>query len=491
MMRRLFAAIGAFLQTPFGVILTTSAFWHLVVWVAKIPFSYIVSIVLLGVDIFVAFYLRDQLIYFFSQFVLPIQSPKHRREISARVKYFETGRRGPALFVKNGRVIMHEGEADKRGPGVIVLDTASAAVLRTDTEIKDTVGPGVVFTKSYKHNHEYHNEYIAGTVDLRAQWQFIGPLATDQPFLNPVPISSPKSYNDIQGRRQQTSGLTRDGFEVSPTISIKFSIKRPVEKTPTESGVTSHYGYDADSVRNAITREVIQLGTSDTSKVRMEWNKFPAHLVVNIWREYIRKFKLGDLFTSSGISGLQTIEEMINKRVKQSNVASLDDTGIPTGEWLESLEFKQLQLRGLEIMDVHIHNVLFEPEMEKQIIEQWSAEWMNLARKEENHIKEKEALIETASREEASKNFARIASKQFSAKITLPQQNPFKTLQLLIQPLKDFILSESNANSDMEKELRKLDDIWKWLLDNNQVESSPVGSNPVGAPPTPQSEGKQ
>ncbi len=459
MFRRLFAAIGAFLQTPVGVILTTSAFWHIVVWAAKIPFNYIVSIVLLGVDVFVAFYLLDRLIYFFSQFVLPIQNPKYRQEIYARVKNFETGSRGPALFVKNGRVIMHEAEAGKRGAGLIVLDTASALVLRTDTEIRDTVGPGIKFTRG--------NEYIAGSVDLRSQWQFIGPLATDQPFLNPVPISSPKSYNDIQSRRQQTSGLTRDGFEVSPTISIKFSIKRPVEKKPTESGVVSHYGYDADSVRNAITREVIQLGTSENSKVRMEWNKFPAHLVVNIWREYIRKFKLGDLFTSNGISGLQTIEEMINKRVKQSDVVALDDTGVPTGEWVESLEFKQLQSRGLEIMEVRIHNVLFEPEIEKQTIEQWSAEWLNLARKEENHIKEKEALIETASREEASKNFARIASKQFSGKPTLPQQNPFKTLQLLIQPLKDFILSDSSVNSDMEKELRKLDEIWKWLLDNN------------------------
>lgn len=425
------------------------------VLVAKIPFNYFASAVILGLDIFAAFYLRDKLIYFFSQFVLPIQNPKHRREIAARVSNFESGRRGPALFVKNGRVILHEGEAGKRGAGVIVLDTASALVLRTDTEIKDTVGPGIKFTSG--------NEYIAGSVDLRSQWQFIGPLASDQPFLNPASNPS-KASNE---RRQQTSGMTRDGFEVSPTISIKFSIKRPVEKKPTESGVTSQYGFDAEAVRNAITREVIQLGTTENTKVRMEWNKLPAHLVVNIWREYIRKFKLSDLFTSSGVSGLQTIEDMINKRVKQSNVMALDDTGSPTGEWLESLEFKQLESRGLEIQEVSIHNVLFEQEIENQVISQWSTEWMNLAKKEEGQLKEKEALIETASRDEGSKSFARIASRQFSGKPTMPQQNPFKTLQLLIQPLKEFILFESSANTDVEKELRKLDDIWKWLLDNN------------------------
>jgi len=405
-------------------------------WAMKIPTNptvyYIVSFILFGLDIFVAFTLRDQLIYFFSQFVLPIQNPEYRQDIAARVRNFETGSRGPALFVKNGRVIMHEGEAGKRGAGLIVLDTASALVLRTDTEIKDTVGPGIKFTKG--------NEYIAGSVDLRAQWQFID---------------------------QQTSGLTRDGFEVSPTISIKFSIKRPADKLPTESGVTSYYGFDADAVRNAITREVIQLGTSENSKVRMEWNQLPAHLVVNIWREYIRKFKLNDLFTSSSTSGLQTIQEMINKRVKQAHVEALDDTGIQTGEWVESLEFKQLQSRGLEVMQVRIHNVVFEPSMEEQIIQQWSAEWLKIAKKEESHLKEMEAVIETAARSEASKSFARIASRQFGGKTTLPQENPFKTLQLLIQPLKDFILNEIAAGSDMEMELRKLDEIWKWLLDNN------------------------
>ncbi|MBI5964011.1 MAG: hypothetical protein HY863_11085 [Chloroflexi bacterium] len=472
MMRKLFNEIGNLLQSPIGVVLVTSAVWHLIIWAANVPFNMAVSAVLLVVDISVAMYLLDRLIYFFSQFVLPIQNSKYRQEIYSRVKNFETGSRGPAYFIKNGRVIMHEGETNRRGPGVIVLDTASAAVLRTDTEIKDTVGPGVKFTRG--------NEYIAGSVDLRSQWQFIGPLATEQPFLNPVPVN-PKDYNETQGRRHQTSGLTRDGFEVSPTISIRFSIKHPKDKTPTESGVTSQYGYDANSVRNAITREVLELGTSENRKARMDWNKLPAHLVVNVWREYIRKFKFGELFASKGTSGLQTIESMINKRVKQHSVEALDDTGSKTGEWQESLEYQQLQSRGLEIMEVRIHNILFDPDIEKQTIEQWSAEWMTIAKKEEKYLLEKASLIETASREEASKNFARIASKQFSGKPTLPQENPFKILQLLIQPLREHILSENSANSETEIGLRKLDDIWKWLLDNST--NTAPGNTPNGDKP--------
>lgn len=456
-MRRLLSGLGSILQTPFGVILATAGIWHGILWGLDIPFNPIVSVVILIIDFFAAYYLLDRLIYFFAQFILPIQNPKDRREIYARVKIFESGQRGPTLFIKNGRVIEHEGEAGKRGPGVLALDTASAVVLRTDTQIKGAVGPGIKFTSG--------KEYVAGSVDLRSQWQFIGPLASDQPFLNPVPISSPKVYNELQNRRQQTAGLTRDGFEVSPTISIKFSIKRPIQNKPTESGVISQYGFDPASVRNAITREVIELGTSDNKKTRMEWNKLPAHLVVNLWREYVRKFKLEELFTSEGVSGLQTIEDMINKRVRQADVVALDDTGTPTGEWVESLEFKQLQARGLEISQVRIHNLLFEPAMEENLTKQWSAEWMKTAKREEELLNDEEAVIETAARNEAIKNFARIVSANFDNPIA-PPQDEYATLQNLIEPLRESLLVESGANSEMEIERKKLDDIWKWLLVN-------------------------
>ena len=91
-MRKLFGGIGAFLRTPVGVIITTNVVWQIVMWVMKIPtygiVYYIVSALILGLDIFVAFTLRDQLIHFFSQFVLPIQNPKYRQDIFARVQRF-------------------------------------------------------------------------------------------------------------------------------------------------------------------------------------------------------------------------------------------------------------------------------------------------------------------------------------------------------------------------------------------------------------------
>ncbi|GAB1471836.1 hypothetical protein MASR2M66_27140 [Chloroflexota bacterium] len=458
--------IGSFLKTPAGVILITTVIFHAIL--RGLGFSYsiitiIAIVIVLIVDFFAASYITRKLVYFYSQFILPVHTPKGREEIYARVNSFADDR-GPTLFVKNGLVIKHEGETDKEGLGVIVLDTASAVVTQTSTEIIGAAGPGVHFTEPL--------EMIArdAGVDLRAQWQFIGPLASEQPFLNPTPISNPQKYNELNSRRQQTSGHTRDGFELAPTISIKFRIKGPAEKTYSESGVISQYGYDASSVLKAVTREVIELGAAENKRSRLDWYRLPAHLVVNLWREYVRKFKLEDLFKAEGISGLQTIERMINLRVTRTEVTAMTDTGIPTGAAETSREYFQLEDLGLEIMEVRIHNILFDPTIEEQTVKNWNAEWTKIAKRDENILDEREKLFETGARSEAVKLFARTASQKFTD-MNAPAQDVFTTLQTLIDPIREIILIEARANNQMDAEIKKLDEVSKWLL-VNKLDSS-------------------
>ncbi len=443
-------ATGNFLLSPISLILALSVIWHILMWAFGIPINWTISFILIIIEIATASFLLDRLIYFYSQFVLPIQNPKHRREIYNRVRVFETGERGPTLFVKNGKVIMHEGENEKQGPGLIVIDSASAIVLRTDSEIKETAGPGIKFTKP--------KEYVAGSVDLRAQLQFIGPLPDDQ-----FNSDSTKART----RHEATSGLTRDGFTVTPSISIKFSIKKPLNNNiPTESGVYSGYGYDESAVKNAVTREVMSLD-SHGNPVRMEWNKLPAHLVVNLWREYIRKFKLSDLFTiGAAENGLQIIESMINKRMKNPEVAQLDDTGTRMNTMQPSMEFKQLQERGLEIMEVHIKNILFDKALEDKIIDQWRADWQINSRDEEKQLMEIESLIDAFAREDASKKFAATSTSQYAGKIP-GSRNPFVALQLLIKPIKEELVSGNYEHSEVGDTMRKLESVWKWVLDNS------------------------
>ena len=111
-------------------------------------------------------------LFFFAQFILPV------RKFTDRVRIFEhlqlyaiAGCMVRRSSSKTDRSARGKASSAGHGPGIIWLDTASAAVLRTPTFFTRTVGPGIVF------NH--HHEYIAATVDLHGQTQSMGPSDTD------------------------------------------------------------------------------------------------------------------------------------------------------------------------------------------------------------------------------------------------------------------------------------------------------------------------
>jgi len=236
-------------------------------------------------------------IAFFAQFVLPVHTFRDRQKIYDRLLTNISGGHGPAIFIRNGELVAREGETRKKGPGVLWLDSASAAVTRTATKIKQTMGPGVHFIDT--------GEYIAGTVDLHIQSQTVGPRESDNPFDEEGDDEESKHTQD---RRNQVSALTRDGIEVIPNISISFRLRTGF---PKEGKPGSRFGYrtgitkkdkeneekDKDAIRRAILGEGINPNAiSDSQSRRVAWNELPISLAVDVWREYVAKFTLDELF---------------------------------------------------------------------------------------------------------------------------------------------------------------------------------------------------
>jgi len=238
-------------------------------------------------------------IAFFAQFVLPVRTSADRQKIVERLITYLTGGHGPTLFVENGVIKEHSGERLKSGPGVVWLDSASAAVTRTAVRIAQTMGPGVHFLGN--------GEFIAGTVDLHVQNQAIGPRESDRPFdpQNGVDFSE---YQQVQDRRKQVSALTRDGIEVAPNISVSFRVDTGF---PKEGQPGSRFGYrtgitkkdkanekaDQAAIQRAILGEGINPNISpDSPRHRVAWNQLPAQLAVDVWREYVAKYTLDELF---------------------------------------------------------------------------------------------------------------------------------------------------------------------------------------------------
>jgi hypothetical protein len=237
---------------------------------------------------------------FFAQFVLPVRTVTDRLKIFGRLIRYLFGSHGPALFIENGKIKEHTGERMKAGPGVLWLDSASAAVTRTAVAIRQTIGPGVHFTDRF--------EYIAGTVDLHVQSQVIGPKELDRPFEERAEDQPKEVWEQVQDRRKQVSALTRDGIEVIPNISIAFRVKTGF---PKEGQPGSRFGYrtgvrrgdrqrendDKEAIRKAILGEGINpIAVLDSPRRRVAWNELPGSLVVDIWREYAAKFTLDQLF---------------------------------------------------------------------------------------------------------------------------------------------------------------------------------------------------
>ena len=240
-------------------------------------------------------------IAFFAQFVLPVRTFLDRRKIFDRLITFLFGNHGPALFIENGNIKEHSGERLQNGPGVVWLDSASAAVTRTPVAIRQTIGPGVHFLEKF--------ETIAGTVDLHPQFHKVGPMESDKPFEERKEDQPQEVWDQVQDRRKQVSAWTRDGIEVVPNITVIFRVAtgfpkegQPGSRFGFRTGVTKRDKQNQEQDKTAIRKAILGEGVNpnekaDSPRHRVKWNEFPAALAVDVWREYAAKFTLDELFS--------------------------------------------------------------------------------------------------------------------------------------------------------------------------------------------------
>ena len=486
---------------------------------------------------------------FFAQFVLPVRTFRDRQKMFDRLITYLFGGHGPALFIENGQIKEHSGERLKKGPGVVWLDSASAAVTRTAVAIRQTIGPGVHFIN--------RGEYIAGTVDLHIQSQTIGPKETDKPFAAKREDQSPEEWDQIQDRRKQVSALTRDGIEVIPNISITFRVNtgfpkegQPGSRFGYRKGVTKRDRLNEERDRDAIRRAILGEGVNpnampDSPRRRVAWNELPAALAVDVWREYAAKFTRDQLFEPTQLvpsasppppqpteeeidplsqpiqvsgtrdsmqdgltrmirelnlsmartirflegkkedpklkrtipppvftteiqvkkephrkTAIQVINELVKARLTQEEVDFLDDHGVRGQGKIPSPEYKLLKERGLEVRNVSIGSLRFDPEIEETIIQRWSATWMNNAKQESELVERKRSLVETRGSEKAIRQYADFFSKD------LIQKKPVgikETLKALLLRTRALIINSHQLRQRMTDEQQDLDNIIRWI----------------------------
>lgn len=397
----------------------------------------------------------------FAQFVLPVKSLRDRRRAIERLFNYHMGMPGPAVFIENGTFREREREENRHGPGVALLDTASAAVFRNEHAFTQVAGPGVVFTRN--------REYPAGAVDLHKQGKSLGPAENDDPFAPQGQNESLEDYEDRQNRRYSTSGLTRDGVEVVANIGTSFTLN----STPGEG--RSEFGYNPQSVWRAIAREGIDPSAPPGSdKRRVPWDWLPVYVAVDLWREYLRKFTLDELFSypAAGETSVQvdrktafnTIMEMMRDRMNSPEVEELDELGKPTGILKPSKEYEVLRERGIKVQGVGVRRLLLPAKVETQLVDQWKASWLKRAQDE---TKEIEKMIA-----EARNNGQDLGLKEFSASVSQALSNALETdenlgmaasLETLAQGTLKLTLREPDLASRLTNQKTTLVELVEWI----------------------------
>ncbi len=473
---------------------------------------------------------------FFAQFVLPVRTFRERQQIFDRLLTYIGGGHGPAIFIENGRLRISHEEKSKKGPGVVWLDSASAAVTRTATSFKQTLGPGVHFTEK--------GETIASTVDLHTQSQSLGPREGENPFDDKKESQSDEEFKQIQNRRIEVSAWTRDGIEVVPNISVSFKIDSEPVKEKHLPG--SRFGFDPEAVRKAVTGEGVSPNAPlDAARRRVAWNQLPALIAADLWREYLSKFTLAQLFEAAqvapsqpalqptpipaetqalyqpslvsggafgaGLAGmlrevnrglalwadkcerrekepvkviseiakpadiapgkddgkketaLETINRMIKARMTEAEVEVLDDSGRPGEGMIRSPEFDLLKRRGIKVLSAGASSLRFPPDIEDQLLKQWSATWLDNAKAERNRIERQRGFVELDGQVETVGSYA----KSISENLLKHSPGDIKdTLKILLLRSRDELVKNDRLHRRASMEREELAEIIQWVERN-------------------------
>jgi hypothetical protein len=315
-------------------------------------------------------------LFFFAQFVLPVTTITDRLRAFWRFFLYNIGLHGPAVFVKDGEVIQHFGEDRAPFPGVVWLDSASAAVLRKPEQFTRAIGPGITFTR--------WKERLGGTVDLHLQTATIGPQTTENPFAEWRKDEPIDLFEERQRNRDLTRAITRDGIEIVPTLAVTFR----VATRPGEGG--TGFGYNPEVVRRAVIRRTNDLTHPDENTPLPLWKRLPTLLAADVWKELVACYTLENLFPLSPEqpSALEGIRKAILARLTEPEVEALDEYGRPQANQplVPSPEFKLLQDRGLEVQDVFITGLSLPPTVETQLIHRWKGSWSGFVRQQQDLI---------------------------------------------------------------------------------------------------------
>ena len=168
-------------------------------------------------------------------------------------------------------------------------------------------------------------------------------------------------------------------------------------------------------------------------------------------------------------TALQRINDMVRARLTQEFIDEYDEYGNRTGRHIPSEEFRLLQNCGIRVRSVGISNVRLHPTVQDRLIRSWAANWLEFAKDESDQLDLKQNLIETAARERAQCEYAKLLSREIFANCQQENRSVRSLLMSVLLRSRGLIRSGEHSNSlrrRMFSELQDLEDMIKWMGDH-------------------------
>jgi len=286
-----------------------------------------------------------------SQFVLPVRTLNDRWQAPSRLVSFVLRQHGPISTVENGRLGPVRGE-DRAGAGVLFVDPASAAVLRTPTRFTRAVGPGLTFTAP--------GERVAEAIDVRRQ---VRSLQGQRPGPgDPVDATS-------------AMALTRDGIPISADLSVTFMLDPGHNLPPREGRSAQLPPYEVNM--QAAERAAYGHAYGDGDHEDLPWTELPLRLVVDLWREEVKRHRLDELLDDSSDipSPVQRLQDSLQARLAPAASPAADHSTAPQ----PTREQQVLAARGIRVLSVSLGNLYLPERVQEQRMERWRDAWSSLS----------------------------------------------------------------------------------------------------------------
>jgi len=406
------------------------------------------------------------MLFVYSQFIIPVKSIHERVQIFTHILLHLFGMHGVPQRIDNGTIFPKNPDPNRKGPTIVLVDTASVGIVQDGSNEIYPIGPGIHFTRSKSH--------IIDTAVLFPQQQTIGPFPGEDPFAPFDPqIEENSAYDERQSRRLTTTARTRDGIEIAPTFSVKFGfdpgstpqrnqsfgfgLNRAAGPGPTE------FGYNPLSISNALINHRTEKSYSQSN----EWRWIPGRLTIDLWREYISRFTFTQLFPDLPCTEgmISTILGYIRARLQSPNFLTLDPEGKlnPSSTPIPSREYALLNSYGLKVDWVRIDQLCFPPDIEQKLTEKWLKEWKNQV---EQTIRSSEIGPDTNSGQVESDTllfFVNGVTHKLGAIPPDTALSPAQILHYLVRDTLDLYAREPALHTAGQDEIHELQAMQKWI----------------------------